>query len=564
MSDDSVARTPPAAPLSEDAGYDAIHETIAATERGRWFLEEYVRRHRGADTEQVLAAIARIEQVLHGGSAADATGQGEIAAMLATIEQARRDLVGRGDLAASGEAAIADFRNAAEQIQQMVLGAHGPDSDLGQQLSFQTNRLAGAGERLERSIAGLRPLLALLEDLEQGLYRLVSGPQPDAVELPPRPTAAPQAQTPIEWSQPAAEDEPPEPEPLLDAFELDEAKPVAEHADLARPRPDTEAFWDFTEVDPGTAREEAVEEAESEASITDWAFALADAERAPDATGTLLPSEATAPPEHPPVAALEQLEAREYGRRVAATGLDALLLAEPAAAHTPPPDLAWATEAPAVEPSPIQEWTVEPAIADVPPPDLVWGGEAGATTEQPSTDPVPDVSPPALRQSGPAIEDPIGWGGPAPSASEPTVNSDLFDSGEFAAARPELPVQPADDDARQHEDAIEPGPDRSASFLDETTAGPAADEAPPAGATNEQADYRSQDRLPPLSLGPDRTTADAPQPPAPESGVDMPSVLQRLESMRAAIAALMDEVSQKRPGDGPRRNRRDGPVGSGH
>jgi hypothetical protein len=61
MPDDSPARNIIAPPPLAGADYDAIFATIAATERGRWFLDEYALRHRGADTDLVLAAIRRVE-----------------------------------------------------------------------------------------------------------------------------------------------------------------------------------------------------------------------------------------------------------------------------------------------------------------------------------------------------------------------------------------------------------------------------------------------------------------------------------------------------------------------
>jgi hypothetical protein len=41
--------------------YDSICAALMQTGRGRWFLQEYARRSRGADTQLLLAAIARIE-----------------------------------------------------------------------------------------------------------------------------------------------------------------------------------------------------------------------------------------------------------------------------------------------------------------------------------------------------------------------------------------------------------------------------------------------------------------------------------------------------------------------
>lgn len=48
------------------ADYDAIEEAVMETARGRWFLAEYARRNRNADTNMLLDAIGRIEQTLSG------------------------------------------------------------------------------------------------------------------------------------------------------------------------------------------------------------------------------------------------------------------------------------------------------------------------------------------------------------------------------------------------------------------------------------------------------------------------------------------------------------------
>jgi hypothetical protein len=51
-----------AQPSEED--YAAISEAFMETARGRWFLGEYAKRNRNADTSMVLDAVARIEQSL--------------------------------------------------------------------------------------------------------------------------------------------------------------------------------------------------------------------------------------------------------------------------------------------------------------------------------------------------------------------------------------------------------------------------------------------------------------------------------------------------------------------
>jgi hypothetical protein len=64
MSDDPSARSiaSPALPAPDE--YDAICAVLMHTERGRWFLQEYARRSRSADTALLLAAIKRIEGVV--------------------------------------------------------------------------------------------------------------------------------------------------------------------------------------------------------------------------------------------------------------------------------------------------------------------------------------------------------------------------------------------------------------------------------------------------------------------------------------------------------------------
>jgi hypothetical protein len=53
----------PDCPVSDD-DYDAIESAIMETARGRWFLFEYARRHRQADTLMVMSAINSLHDSL--------------------------------------------------------------------------------------------------------------------------------------------------------------------------------------------------------------------------------------------------------------------------------------------------------------------------------------------------------------------------------------------------------------------------------------------------------------------------------------------------------------------
>jgi chemotaxis protein CheZ len=60
-----MANLPVPSPLTE-ADYEAIEGAVMETARGRWFLAEYARRNRNADTTMLLKALDRIEATLSG------------------------------------------------------------------------------------------------------------------------------------------------------------------------------------------------------------------------------------------------------------------------------------------------------------------------------------------------------------------------------------------------------------------------------------------------------------------------------------------------------------------
>jgi chemotaxis protein CheZ len=130
---------PPAhLPLS-DADYEAIEAAVVETSRGRWFLAEYARRNRHADTKMLLTAIDRIEAAIRGERTAEsvdrirfdlvemakaiARTKAEIAAIKPDIEQAGKFGEATEELdsiVSTTEAATSDILAAAEQIQEVA------------------------------------------------------------------------------------------------------------------------------------------------------------------------------------------------------------------------------------------------------------------------------------------------------------------------------------------------------------------------------------------------------------------------------------------------------------
>lgn len=66
MADEAFALSPISARATQpgEADYEAISTAFMETSRGRWFLSEYAKRNRNADTRMVLDAVARIEENL--------------------------------------------------------------------------------------------------------------------------------------------------------------------------------------------------------------------------------------------------------------------------------------------------------------------------------------------------------------------------------------------------------------------------------------------------------------------------------------------------------------------
>jgi hypothetical protein len=93
MANEAFALSPISAraaqPSEED--YDAISEAFMETARGRWFLGEYAKRNRNADTGMVLDAVARIEQSLAAQKqqGADNRLADALTAIKATLDEAR-------------------------------------------------------------------------------------------------------------------------------------------------------------------------------------------------------------------------------------------------------------------------------------------------------------------------------------------------------------------------------------------------------------------------------------------------------------------------------------------
>lgn len=86
MANDPLAVSGIGAELPQEAEYGAVYAAVTATERGRWFLSEFANRNRHADTDSLVAALARIEAVVGNEAAADGAGRSRNAAAAEKIQ----------------------------------------------------------------------------------------------------------------------------------------------------------------------------------------------------------------------------------------------------------------------------------------------------------------------------------------------------------------------------------------------------------------------------------------------------------------------------------------------
>jgi len=110
--------------LSEN-DYEAIAGAVMETARGRWFMTEFARRNRQADTLQLLGAIGRIERVVGLGPERPApdTNLREAAALIADLRLDLERISGRSGEPSSGlaariEGAASTVATATEGVQE--------------------------------------------------------------------------------------------------------------------------------------------------------------------------------------------------------------------------------------------------------------------------------------------------------------------------------------------------------------------------------------------------------------------------------------------------------------
>jgi hypothetical protein len=192
------------------AEYEAIEATICATERGRWFLAEYARRNRAADTDVLLGAIARLEQTVTADRGHEAFGnlRGNLVDMADAISRTKAEIaainasnteqtrLSQASLALDAivratEQATSDILGSAEAIQEAAwtLRERGVDAATCDALDRDATAIYTACSFQDLTAQRTARIVYTLRYLEDRLSAMITIWGSDAERIPPLPSA---------------------------------------------------------------------------------------------------------------------------------------------------------------------------------------------------------------------------------------------------------------------------------------------------------------------------------------------------------------------------------------
>ena len=183
-----------AARLIDEDEYDAIEQAVLETPRGRWFLQEYARRHKAADTEEVIGAIEKLYDLARETAAEARFGFlyhemqemrraiGETRAAIVAVKPGERhnhEETAPDDLAAIAEAAdraAGDIVQAAERVQEIgeKLRAGGADADLCDEIETHATGIFMASSYQEMTGKRIGLIVKALAAMEVHIARVVA------------------------------------------------------------------------------------------------------------------------------------------------------------------------------------------------------------------------------------------------------------------------------------------------------------------------------------------------------------------------------------------------------
>ena len=378
MAEEAFALSPISAraaqPSEED--YAAISEAFMETSRGRWFLGEYAKRNRNADTSKVLDAVARIEESLAAQRQAtveairDEQLEQVLAALRGAVEAAQASAIAALD-GLSLEQTLAPVRKGVRVIREISwrLREIGNDGRICDIIDSQASAIEAGAAQLSMDDAK-----AVLDAAFAALARRLGefdSDKPAAAAAEPAVAEAPVAEPPVAAaaSEPVAESaapvaaataEPPPAKPAAVAPQAEAATPTTQQPDEAALAQAEAALAEAEAAELARAADEAAADAQDEAVLDIIAMEMGAADpideeliaeemRAAEAEAMAAEPEMAAP-EPEPVRVTEPVRAPQPARTP-----------EPAVAAPPPVAAGRTAPVPPPPPHAVVEAAPEPA-----------------------------------------------------------------------------------------------------------------------------------------------------------------------------------------------------------
>ena len=206
MAEEAFALSPisASAAVPTEADYHAIREAFMETARGRWFLTEYTKRNRNADTAMVLEAVARIEQSISAAAQTEATAsapapKGLSEAALVALENARTAI--RAEFSETGfDHTLLPWRKSSRIIREIVWGLResGADPRICNILDGQVRAIEAACDEFpladirDRILASLDAALPQNSEAAAPVIADSASDEPAAVEISTDTASAPE------------------------------------------------------------------------------------------------------------------------------------------------------------------------------------------------------------------------------------------------------------------------------------------------------------------------------------------------------------------------------------
>ncbi|MGO4705759.1 hypothetical protein AB4072_08285 [Microvirga sp. 2MCAF38] len=162
--------------------YDAIEAAVMETERGRWFLKEYARRNRNADTDAVLRAIDN----LGGSFKSNLVSRENLSDMAVAIARTKSALTPSSSPASEEDELdhiSRALKDSAADIREATTQLESPATD-GDHIRFQTTRIAAASDVQDGAIRRIDRIIETLRYLETRINAMISTEETQELQDP--------------------------------------------------------------------------------------------------------------------------------------------------------------------------------------------------------------------------------------------------------------------------------------------------------------------------------------------------------------------------------------------